>query len=79
MGKHEYIRIKLMDYVRFLTIHIGMIFNNIKLTLNRQKKKTLVLVCLTRGKEMESEQMMVKFTHLVVGNKGILVRFAIKS
>ena len=28
---------------------------------------------------MELEQMMVKFTHLVVGNKGILVRFAIKS
>ena len=48
-----------MDSVRFLTIHIGMIFNNIKLTLNRKKKKTLVLVCLTRGKEMESEQMMV--------------------
>ena len=30
-----------MDQVRFLTIHIGMIFNNIKLTLNRKKKKDI--------------------------------------
>lgn len=66
MGKHEYIRIKLMVYVRCLTIHIGMIFNNIKLTLNRKKDTCSGLFNKREGNGIRADDG--KFTHLVVGN-----------
>ena len=57
-----------MDSVRFLTIHIGMIFNNIKLKLNKKKKKD---TCSGLFNKREGNGIRAddgKFTHLVVGN-----------
>ena len=59
-----------MDSVRFLTIHIGMIFNNIKLTLNRKNKKKKD-TCSGLFNKREGNGIRAddgKFTHLVVGN-----------